>query len=98
MLLLFGNQGEEVVTEFVALDNVALVKLPHNIVNIHLPPFQATSTTVTVAGATRITESTDTRVTRAGDTRVTRDTTETVIPELVAIKLPNGVININLPK
>lgn len=76
---------------------VVNIKLPRNVVNIHLPHRQTTETTVTVPGATRITQALDTRVTRAGDTRVTRDTTTAAIPELVAVKLHRDIVTILVP-
>ncbi len=84
-------------TPFVALYPFIPVKLPHNIVNIAMPPYQGGGVTSTVAGATRITEQLSIRVTQGGNIRVTRDTTVTARPELTVVKLPSTIITISVP-
>jgi hypothetical protein len=80
-------------TGFSAVYPYIPVKLPNNIVNIPMPALQANSATTTGFGI-RITEQINNRVTRGGNTRVTRDYTITSKPELIVLKLDNGVITI----
>lgn len=74
-------------------DNIS-IKLPQQVITVLLPQLQTTGATTVLAGSTRITEQANTRVTRGGNTRVTRDYTITSYPELVVLKLANGVVNV----
>jgi len=76
------------------MSDLISIKLPNQVVTIPLPQLQTTGATTTLAGSTRITQLNNTRVTRGGNTRVTRDYTVTSYPELVVVKLSNGVINV----
>jgi hypothetical protein len=74
-------------------DNISL-KLPPPVITVLLPQLQTTGATTALSGSTRITEQNNTRVTRGGHTRVTRDYTIISYPELVVLKLSNGVVNV----
>jgi len=74
-------------------DNLS-IKLPPHILTVLLPKLQTTGAMTSLSGSTRITEQNNTRVTRGGHTRVTRDYTITTYPELIVVKLDNGVINV----
>lgn len=73
------------------------LKLPNNLVVLHLPALQGTDATTTVSGPRRVTQAGNVRVTRGGNVRVTRDYTIATRPELAILKLDNGVISILVP-
>ncbi len=70
------------------------VKLPSNTVIITLP--KITTTQQTNPGNYRVTRAGNYRFTRAGNQRVTRSTISSY-PELVAVRIPNGVISVPIP-
>jgi hypothetical protein len=69
------------------------LKLPNNIVAIHLPAFTTTAQTSDVEGSLRWTRNRNDRVTRGGNLRSTHYSV-TSYPELVACKLDNGIITL----
>ena len=73
------------------------LKLPNNLVTLHTPTLQVNDATTALSGATRITQARNRRVTRGGNVRVTRDYTIATRPELVVLKLDNGVISLSVP-
>lgn len=73
------------------------IKLPPNIMNIHLPRFMS-GTLTAYTNEIRITEEGEIRITEDGETRITDGSEQTVNPgELVAVKLAGSVLNLGLP-
>lgn len=73
------------------------IKLPPNPLTLHLPAFTTTAQSTPNASSYRVTRSPNQRATRAGNVRITRLFTATSYPEIVAIKLPDNRITVNLP-
>lgn len=69
------------------------VKLPVNIVTVYLPAYTTTAQVTDAVGSTRITRGANVRVTRGGNIRVTHYRV-TAYPELMAIKLDNGIVSL----
>lgn len=72
------------------------VKIPNNITTIPLPAITSTLQT-NFTYDERITEDGETRITEDGETRILDGFEINSYPESVAIKIPNGLITVNLP-
>ncbi len=71
------------------------VKIPNNIVTVFLPPITTTQQT-NFTYDERITEDGETRITEDGETRILDGWDINSYPELTVIKIPNGVISVEV--
>jgi len=72
------------------------IKLPNNIVTLFLPKI---TTVLQINPDSRVTEDGEVRLTEDGEQRVTEDLSGVEsYPELAAIKLPNHIISVSVPK
>lgn len=72
------------------------VKLPNNLITIALPAITGTQQ-LNYSYDDRITEDSETRITEDGETRILDAFDIYSYPELVVVKIPNGLITVNLP-